>query len=689
MKILLSWLREFVPITIEPRQLAADLSLLGFAVDSLQTIGDETVLELDITTNRPDCLSHYGIARELAAKYRLALTPVEAASAAAADSARPRSRARRKDGPVEIAATDLCSRYSARIIRNVAVRPSPPWLAKRLELAGVRSINNIADATNYVLMAYGHPMHAFDMDKLAGGRIIVRRAVSGEHLTTLDGVDRTLIADDLVIADSKRGVALAGVMGGQDTEITGATRNVLLESAWFDPVAIRRTSKRQGLHTEASHRFERGADVEATLVLANRCIQMIQELAGGELAPLLVDAYPKPLARHPIQLRHWELSRHLGLEIPPEEVERILFGLGFLSRAKGRTGWVCTTPSYRVDVTREIDLVEEVARHYGYDRFPQRLPAGSGQPSHKPPHATKEDRVRSLLLSLGYDETISMPLVSREMAAFGSSAPVPLANPLSEQAAVLRNSMAPGLLSAVQWNLHRGQDSVRLYEIGNIYLRNGSGFREPPVAAFVAAGDHGEAGVDRAPVETTFFDVKGDVEQLLEMFDLPSVHLDAEELPNYYRPGHAARVMANGTTVAQFGQLHPAQAEEWKLRRPVFLAELFLEPLYARGLRSPLAKPLSRFPAVERDFSIILREGTPFDAVRGVIQALQIPELAALRPVEIFRGPSIGANRYSLLVRLTLQSSEATLTEADLSERSSQIIAALERELGATIRMSG
>ncbi|MBI3934922.1 MAG: phenylalanine--tRNA ligase subunit beta [Acidobacteria bacterium] len=701
MKILLSWLREFVPFDKEPRELASDLSMLGFAVDAIATEANETALDIDVTTNRPDALSHYGIAREVAVRYGLPLAPL-VPPAAEANKGRP--RARRKDAMVEIAAVELCGRYSARLIRGVGVKPSPEWLAQRLELVGVRSINNVADATNYVLLAYGHPMHAFDLDRLEGGRILVRRAASGEQFTTLDGVCRTLTTDDLVIADARRPVALAGVMGGLDTEISASTKNVLLESAWFDPVSVRRTSKRQGLHTEASHRFERGADIEATVLCADRCIELIHELAGGEIDPATVDAYPRPFVRHPLLLRRWELSRQLGLEIPPEEVERILYSLGFLPRAKGRTGWTCTVPSHRADITREIDLVEEVARHYGYDRFPLRLPATLGEPLHNTPNAEKEERVRALLLGLGYDETISMALVSRATASYGAAAPVALSNPLSEEAAVLRTSLAPGLLDALQWNLNRGQNNVRLFEIGNIYLREGEGYREPPVAAFATtgewmAGSLNDDGSARPLVQYGFLDLKGDIEQVIGVFAFdPKVLLVAADgLPSYYRPGHSARILLGGKTVARIGEFSPHESEKWKFRQPVYLAEVFLELLYHYPLRTQsalhalfsLLAPPSRYPAVERDFSIILPEGVSFDAVRQAVAALHIPELLAMQPMEIFRGVSIEKGHYSLLLRVTLQSNEATLTEAELTDRSARIIEALEGQLGAKIRMSG
>jgi phenylalanyl-tRNA synthetase beta chain len=529
-------------------------------------------------------------------------------------------------------------------------------------------------------------------------RIVVRRALDSEDLTTLDGTQRKLIAEDLVIADARRAVALAGIMGGLDSEISADTKNVLLESAWFNPVSVRRTSKRLGIHTEASHRFERGTDIEATTVCADRCIQMIQQLAGGEIDAAPVDVYPKPMQRRSILLHRWELSRHLGLEIPPEEVESILYHLGFHPRAKGRTGWTCVAPSYRVDVTREIDLVEEVARHYGYDRLPLRLPAAFSGPTHDTPHAQKEERVRSLILGLGYDETISNATVSRAAGAYGDAAPIALANPLSEEAGVLRTSLAPSLLDAVQWNLNRGQSSIRIFEIGKIYLADGDNFRELPIMGFAATGNLEErltprsgdaAGFETSAVEISFLDIKGDIEQVMDLFGDGGNRFTSEGLPRYYRPGLSARIERHGKTVAFFGEVQPLEAEHWKFRGPVFMAEVFLADLYGIPMRAPQAKQLSRYPAVERDFSVILPDNVAFEVVRKELSGLKIPELVGLRPVETFRGDTIQAGHHSLLLRVTLQSTEATLTEAVLSGWSARIIHALEKSLGATIRMSG
>ncbi len=658
--------------------------MLGLAVDTVTTEGDETVLELDITTNRPDCLSHYGVARELAALYGKPLAPF-------GETGMRQRRARRRDSIVEIVATDLCGRYSARLIRGVKVGTSPAWLSRRLELAGVRSINNVADATNYILMAFGHPLHAFDHDLLEGGRIIVRRATAGEPLQTLDGVERRFTPEDLVIADGRLPVALAGIMGGEKSEISAATVNVLLESAWFEPVAVRRTSKRQGLHTEASHRFERGADIGATLSAADRCIDLIQQLAGGSVDPREIDAYPRKASRQPIVLRRAELGRHLGMEPPAQNVTEILSRLGFSPKPMGKAGWKCTVPTHRVDITREIDLVEEVARHYGYDKFPARLPGvAEGSPARKAPHAAKEAKVRDLWLALGYDEAISTVLVPARRDAYGDAPPVALSNPLSEEAAVLRTSLVPGLLSALQWNLNRGSETVRLFEMGKIYARSGEGYCEPARLAIVATGDRVEAGMERPSQSFDFYDLKGDLEQLAGLFEIDSCDFDSDDLPDYYRPGRRARLLVAGRIIARMGELNPQEAISWKFRRPVYVAEICLDLLYEKNLKFPRVQPISRYPAVQRDFSILLPLEKRFAEVREAVESLAIPELVAVEPVEIFRGgpgTPVAPGKYSLLLRVTLQSQQATLAEAELAAYSGRIMECLEKKLGARIRM--
>ncbi len=435
MKISVNWLKEFVDIASTPRALKADLTMIGLNTEGLAQVGDDWVLDVEVTTNRPDCLCHYGAARELATHYGEALKKVEVL---VKESGGPVQGA----ASVEILDPDLCARYCARVVQNVRVGPSPEWLVKRLEAVGQRPINNVADATNYVLMELGHPLHAFDLSRLNQKKIIVRRAKPGETLRTLDGVDHTLTRDNLVIADGTHPVALAGVMGGEESEIAPSTRAVLLESAWFEPVSVRRTSKSQGMHTEASHRFERGADIEMAPLALDRTAALIQEIAGGEILTGMIDVYPRPRRPQELTLGRSEITRILGAEIPGEEVERILRSLGFQIERGANESWRITVPSFRVDVSREVDLVEEVARHVGYDHLPSRV-----RPA--PPSVEKDitrekvTATSSLLVGLGFHEIITTSMVDpAETGRFSASKPVVLANPL------IRSSGQPALHGA-------------------------------------------------------------------------------------------------------------------------------------------------------------------------------------------------------------------------------------------------
>src|SRR6516165_5583020 len=439
MKVSLNWLREFADIPLDPKDVERGLTLLGLGVESLAQSDSDWVLDLEVTTNRPDCLSHYGVAREASTWYRKPLKRLEYTL----KESRTRTAG---EVSIEIVDGDLCARYCGRVVQNVRVRPSPAWLTKRLEAIGLRPINNVADATNYVLMELGHPLHAFDLDLLRQRRIIVRRARPGEHLRTLDGTNRTLTSENLVIADEERPVGLAGVMGGRDSEISSHTRSVLLESAWFDPTSIRRTAKSLGVYTEASHRFERGADIEMAPVALDRTAGLIAELAEGEILAGVVDVYPHPKPIQYLTFRRAEVVRVLGKEISWEDVERILRSLGF-----------------------QVELVEEVARHYGYDHLPSRL-----RPA---PPRVRRDKVRdkelaisSLLVSLGYRETITSSTVDpNENGRFTAWPPVVLANPLSQEASALRSTPVPSMLRAIRWNLDRDQMDVRLFEMGKTY----------------------------------------------------------------------------------------------------------------------------------------------------------------------------------------------------------------------------
>ena len=690
MRILPAWLREFVDITADDRQLAEDLTSAGIAVESVGEEHGATIYEMDLTTNRVDAMNHYGVAREVAAIYSAELKKFEPKLPSlergpSTSAARPPSlRMTGEEFPIVIEDAEGCARYTARIIRGVKIGPSPEYIVKRLELLGSRAINNAADATNYAINELGHPTHAFDLDLLACGMIIVRRARDGEVLKTLDGVDRKLTTEDLVIADGEKPVALAGVMGGFDSMITEKTKNVLIESAWFDPATVRSMAKRHGMHTDASHRFERGADWGITPVACDRVAELILETAGGELSGERIDAIARKIDRSPILLRRSEVKRNLGIDIEPAEIERILGHLGF-GVAHAGNDFSVTVPTWRLDVEREIDVLEELARIYGFNKFPNTLPAFTGAVIALPDEA-KNARVRQAMLALGYDEAISITFVSEQDAkTFGKGEPLALANPLSEEAGYMRNSLVPGLLNMISYNLNRGTSDVRLFEAGEAFEKLGDRHDERRRLAFAATGDlaprtlHGEA----QPV--TFFHLKGDLEQLLVGFQHNTLYFD-DKAPGYFHPGRSARAILDGETVAFVGQLHPEVATARKLRQDIFLAEVLLDRLYRHPLREPKYQRISKFPAVGRDFSFFFDDAVSFERIRAAVTGLGIAELQSFVPAEIYRGDKVGIGKYSTLLHAEFQSKERTLRDDEVAQWSAQIVKALEG-LGGTLRM--
>jgi phenylalanyl-tRNA synthetase beta chain len=610
---------------------------------------------------------------------------------------------------VEIHSPELCGRFTARVLRGVTVGPSPHRLRQRLEALGQSSINNVVDATNYVMLELGHALHAFDYDRLGEHRIVVRRAQAGEKIRTLDGQERALTPEMCVVADASRAVGIAGVMGGALTEISSASRNVLLECAWFDPVSVRRTSKALGLRTEASMRFERGADPEMAERASRRCAELIQQLAGGEILCGVVDVYPGRKPAQKISLRRKALLRTMGADVPDAEIEAILTSLGFApqrltngARNAPDAAWSCTQPSWRADVQREIDLIEEVARLYGLEQFPSRLPP-SPQPSARLAHAAALERVRERLMGLGYQEIVTITLVDEARDALfrpQGVSPVAIANPLTEDASVLRSTGLVALIEVLEHNLHRGQRNVRVFEIGRAYRWNGSEIEEVPVLTLGATGLAREKSIAEAPREFGFADLKGDLDRIGELAG--GMRWDAGG-PRWLHPARAATLWfaadsqhsqapeatGRGVAAGVAGQLGRAAAEQLKFRQDVFLAEIALEPFCA-ACEAALARrryqPISRFPAVERDFSLLLPEGTTFAQVRETIASLGISEIVSIEALDLFRGGQVPPGQYSLLVRVTFQSHAGTLTETEIGASSQRLITSLARELGASLR---
>jgi phenylalanyl-tRNA synthetase beta chain len=700
MKVVYNWLKDFVDVTATPDDLASRLALSGTNIGGVEKGAHGAVIDAEVSSNRPDSLSHYGIAREISAVYKLPLKPVPQAKLAESTAAGKASDAVK----VEIQSPELCGRFTARVIRGVKIAPSPSWLRERLEASGVASISNIVDATNYVMLELGQPTHAYDYDKIRDHRIVVRTSRAGEKIRTLDGVERTIDAGICMIADGDgtRGVGIGGIMGGADTEISFSTKNILIEAAWFEPIAVRRGARNLRLHTEASTRFGRGGDPEIAEIASRRVAELVLQLAGGELLAGVVDVYPGKRAPKKIRVTRAELLRVMGADVPDKEVESALSALGFapvrVDQNRGADGsllaaWECTQPSWRAEVEREIDLIEEIARIYGLDKFPPRFPVAR-QGAARLQHYDAQTRVRERLIGLGYQEILTIPHVDEARDALFRAAeatPARMANPLSEEAGVLRSTGLVTMAAALEWNLNHGQRNVRLFEIGRQYRLDGSSPVETPVLTIGATGDAREKNLYDGARPYSFADLKGDIDSLGELaggFGWSAHQTSANDWAHAARSG---QVGLHGEKIGTAAQLARRVADRLKLRQDVFLAEIVIDPVYTaiEDLKdSRRYEPLPRFPAVERDFSLLLSDGTSFDAVKKAIASLKIAEVVTVEAGDLFRGKNVPAGKYSLMVRVVFQSREATLTDAQTTDFSSRIIAALEQQVGAQLRAS-
>lgn len=681
MKISPDWLREFVSgAPSDDCALADAITLAGIAVESVRGEGDRTLYEMDITTNRVDAMNHYGIAREISAVYSLDLKPLSAKLPAVKGNA---------NVSIEIQEPALCTRFSGQVIRNVNIGQSGEHVRKRFAQVEQKLINSAADATNYVLLMMGKPTHAFDLDKLEGGKLIIRLAKPGETLKTLDGIERKLHPEDLVVADARRPVGLAGVMGGWDTMITDSTKNILIESAWFDPATVRRTSRRHILHTDASHRFERGADFASCTISVELVTHIILE-SGGELDGGLIDVIAKPFQRAPIALRVSEVARILGKQIPAAEIETILRKLGF-SPIRNAGEYIVELPTWRLDVEREVDLIEEIARIHGFNKFPNTLPGFSGAVIELP-DAAKRAKIRETLLALGYNEAMSSTFIAKEEStAFAADRTriVEIANPLSEEAASMRASLVPGMLQMIAGNLNRGTDPavVRLFEAGHVFSLRGDGVDEHD-SLCIGATAAAIAGKDSADAAQTFLRFKGDIETLLAAFDLPNPQSTADANDSgqqQFHPGRSAKAIAGGTTLIRFGQLHPEAAASRKFKQEVYVADVALNKLLALPLHAPRYERLSRYPAAERDFSFLFAKSVGFSQIESAILSLKLSELRSVTPAEIYSGEKTQAGTYSILIRATFQSNDRTLRDDEVAQWSARIVEAL-KSLGGVQR---
>jgi len=679
-----AWLREYVsldeaPVEIGRRLTAAGLPLEGIAQPDAGD-PDSAVYDFDILTNRPDCMNHVGLAREASA---LCGRPLRVPG----PRVPPGGKATGSTVSITIDDTDLCRRYSARCLLGVSVTESPRWLRRRLESIGQRLINNVVDATNFVLWEMGHPLHPFDFDRVAHHRIIVRRARPGETLITLDGIERRLLPDTLVIADGRRPVALAGIMGGQASEIGPATRNVLLESAWFDPVSVRRTSKALGLHTDASHRFERGADPEATVRALDRAATLIAELAGGRITDPAVDVHPNPEAPRRVPLRPDRARVLLGYDPGRDAMRSILGSLGFHIDETDPARWEVTVPSYRRDVEREVDLIEEVARQKGYGAIPSLLPLLPDGSGGRGAEDRLAGRVRAALLASGLSEAINFAMSDREelLTLAPDISPVPITNPLQSQSAFLRTSLLPGLLHNLAHNLNHGGVHCHLFEIGRVFAPEGERPRESDRVAAVLAGRGLPEHWSLPRREVDLYDARGCVELLAGQLGISFLRFSSDRI-TAGAPISGLRLMAGASDVGVVGEVSARVLRRFDVDGRAFAFEIDLAALGAASARERRFTSLPRFPAVRRDLSLLASDPIGVPAIEAVIRAAGRLPIAGIEVFDRYVGPGVPAGCARVAIMIVFQHPERTLEAAEVQAAQEAIVAALQERLGATLR---
>jgi len=709
-----NWLKELTDTRLSPQEVQERLTMVSLAIDAVEKHDNDVVLDVEVPSNRPDCLSHVGIAREVTVIERgqLRLPAVEP----------PKTEGRSASlTSVEIKDPDLCPRYAARLVRGVKIGSSPDWLAKRLETIGQRPINNVADITNYVLHELGQPLHAFDFENLGGRRIVVRRAAPGEKLTTLDGLERTLTGDMLVIADAEKPVALAGVMGGVDSEISTQTKDVLIESAYFDPHSVRQTARQLGMDTEASRRFERGADCEGVLSAQQRCVELICAIAGGVATEDAIDVYPQPLRERVVSLRPGRVEELTSLSVETDDVVRILAGLGFEPAGESNGRLSFKVPSWRIDVEHEEDLVEEVARHTGYEKIRSELPPANVSGEYQPSEMQQRS-LRRALNAFGFDEAINFSFIQREtrfdliptLAGHEDDQPQ-LENPIIEDAAWMRSTLLPGLLSSLRHNLNHGIRDVRLFEIGRIFSisnrteRGSAGSIAPTkgltqsdspgatalgsdlpqetlALALVATGGALEENRAQAERELDFFDLKGALETAVDWMNLSPLAFK-QASARHLREGQTARIkLSDGTEIGTIGRLAENLAAAYKFRQPVYVLELDLGKLLSGPAKIIQYSPLPRFPSVVRDLSLLVNRNVALEEIFSAVSDQRVADCRSVKLVGTFGGGNIQSSKRSVTLRLEYRSDERTLRDEEVEERHARLTSSLLEAFAAEQR---
>jgi phenylalanyl-tRNA synthetase beta chain len=679
MKISLEWLKDFVRVELPLPDLLEKLNGIGLMVETVEEKDGDFILDVETYANRPDTLGHLGIAREISALLGLKL----------AEKVWPLAELPQKTQDltdIQILDEKLCPRYCGMVVKDVPVGPSPAWLRRRLEAVGLRPINSVVDVTNYVLFATAHPIHAFDFEKLSGRKIIVRKAIKGESLKTLEGTVLELSPEMLVIADDEKPVALAGVMGGEDSGVTAATRDVFIESACFDPVSIRLTAKKTGISTDASYRFERGADPgfppQAALMAASLLTQM-----GGRAGRGILDIYPKPKKTRSVILRQRRIHDLLGLEIPEEFVRKTLSGLGLRCESSSRGVWQVDVPSFRVDIDREADLIEEVARFYGYDKIPSIV---TPLKSFDPPANKKRERLsklRSVLLHQGFDEVINFSFADPEKEALVRSGrrPVAIRNPISTRASLMRTNLLVGLLDNAVWNRNRGIDGVHVFEVGNIYFQGDEQPGEQLALGVMTTGLRDLPSWQEKGRETDFFVLKGALEALMSQLRYEPFSFEEAEHP-FFEGGQCLHLVYKGERVGSFGLVDRTICAAYALDDPVYAAEIDLLCLFEKQSRPFQYAPVAKFPGVTRDISFLVDRDVSYEEIKKIVGGISIPYLEAFELYDRFAGPSIPKDKVSLSIRFRYRHPKRTLLAEEVVKSEQDIISRLKGTLNIQLR---
>ncbi len=675
MKLSLNWLKSYVDPKLSTDDLAHRLTMAGLEVEGGHPVGADTVLELEITPNRPDCLSVWGMSREIAAMTGKSL-------------ALPRIKAHKatKD-KIFITIEDKkdCCRYIATLMEGAEIAPSPAETSKRLSAIGLRPVNNAVDVTNFVLIESGQPLHAFDYDKIAGGKIIVRRAKTGERIVTIDGIERMLDPSILVIADALKPVAIAGIMGGMSAQITSATKNVLLESACFDAGLVRRASRALGLQSDSSYRFERGVDFEGVLLGADRATDLICSLTNAHVTRRTDCFKTVAASRRPLVVGISDIEGLLGTPLAPARIKMFLTSLGFTLRPSGKNIFRVTPPSWRGDVKAGVDIVEEVARMVGYDRLSEGLPVIKAVNIRVDPRpcAVKETLAQALAAQ-GFCETVTYSLISAEMlerSGLENLRGIALRNFLSRDHSILRPSMLPSLLAVVQTNINRGQKDLRLFEIGKVYCAG----RERTTLALIMTGRRGRDWRNNSKDAVDFYDLKGVVGQLLGSLDISGQW----QAPTYpvSDQGAAADLWIDGKNIGFAGRIGTEILSRWDIKVPgIYFAQIDLEPVFVLPAPGVKYHPLAAFPAIGRDVSIAVKTDMPYARIENVCYSSAGALLKGVHLIEEYTGDKVASGKRALVFSLTYQSDERTLREDEVNSLHQSVLTALAEQCGAVLR---